>query len=540
MAQDNRGRKQTVEDAKFEIVKERKNRVGEAERRFEKIPPQSNLEVEKPRLEYLQKDFSVRLPDFKPYFRVLKIKKEKKEKILSNYVKAGLGNYYRTMAEVFVGGKQGRRMTWGLKGHSSFWFRGPKDKANSSEDLQQFRGVLNWTGSRAKIENSLSFKRRGLNYYGYREPEYYASNGGAFDENDIKQSYNDISYLGVVSNAKPSDWQYRFSLEPYFFNNSYDTKETGVLLNGVLNGDWGTEWGMKMGLELNYTNLNSLEKDESRAFLKLRPEAVVDFGDWTVTGGLAFVYQSDSVSAFSKAMLFPVLDLGYLLNDQFDFHFGLDGGATNNTFRSLSYKNPFISPVPLVQNSVQDYSLYGKVSASLLQGLQLRTGFDYSLQTSLPYFVNNFEGSKPEEFLVKYDDSQTQVFHFFIDADYLFQNSIHMGVQAHFNSYDSEDLEELWSYPTSRVLAFASFNAGKKVNVRMAGEMLGGIKAWHGPDNTETLDAIFDLELRGTYQVNKRISAFLNLDNILGQENSLYYRYPTRGFQFMLGAKYDF
>ena len=54
------------------------------------------------------------------------------------------------------------------------------------------------------------------------------------------------------------------------------------------------------------------------------------------------------------------------------------------------------------------------------------------------------------------------------------------------------------------------------------------------------LDAAFDLNFMGEYIFSKQVSAFVQLNNIFAKEYELYYRYPVRGFQFMIGASYSF
>ena len=54
------------------------------------------------------------------------------------------------------------------------------------------------------------------------------------------------------------------------------------------------------------------------------------------------------------------------------------------------------------------------------------------------------------------------------------------------------------------------------------------------------LDAFFDLNLTSEYLISNQFSVWARMNNILAKEYEMLYRYPVRGFQFMIGASYSF
>ena len=59
-------------------------------------------------------------------------------------------------------------------------------------------------------------------------------------------------------------------------------------------------------------------------------------------------------------------------------------------------------------------------------------------------------------------------------------------------------------------------------------------------DNTIELDNIIDLNFKIDYLLSEKFSAFLSLENILGNNYQRYYRYPVRGIQVMAGLSVSF
>ena len=58
--------------------------------------------------------------------------------------------------------------------------------------------------------------------------------------------------------------------------------------------------------------------------------------------------------------------------------------------------------------------------------------------------------------------------------------------------------------------------------------------------NVTSLDTIIDLSVEGTYQINDRAEAFIQVQNLFGQEYQRLLNYPGRGMAFKLGALYRF
>jgi outer membrane cobalamin receptor len=57
---------------------------------------------------------------------------------------------------------------------------------------------------------------------------------------------------------------------------------------------------------------------------------------------------------------------------------------------------------------------------------------------------------------------------------------------------------------------------------------------------TVTLDNYFDLNAHAGYKYSERLTGFLKLNNITGQDYQKWVNYPVQCFQFLIGASYKF
>ncbi|HNQ26440.1 MAG TPA: TonB-dependent receptor [Aquaticitalea sp.] len=59
-------------------------------------------------------------------------------------------------------------------------------------------------------------------------------------------------------------------------------------------------------------------------------------------------------------------------------------------------------------------------------------------------------------------------------------------------------------------------------------------------NQTVTLDGYFDANAHVGYRITDHISAFAKLNNMVGKSYQRWLNYPVQGFQFLIGATYQF
>jgi outer membrane receptor protein involved in Fe transport len=117
---------------------------------------------------------------------------------------------------------------------------------------------------------------------------------------------------------------------------------------------------------------------------------------------------------------------------------------------------------------------------------------------------------------------------------------VKLALQAEYNIYTMNVLTAAWHKPNYLGRATLSYNIKDKILVNAAFYLEGkrNVQALNG-DILE-IDGVMDLNLGVEYRLNKRVSAYLNFNNITANRYHLWYLYPAHRFNMRGGVTYAF
>ena len=154
-------------------------------------------------------------------------------------------------------------------------------------------------------------------------------------------------------------------------------------------------------------------------------------------------------------------------------------------------------------------------------------------------FLNDI--STPMEFLVAYDEENTTVVNFKTELKYSKPEQFGVGLVVDINAYNMSNFDHAYHRPTLQSKLFAEYKIKKNLTVNSDIFYISGIKSRDVLTlESIKLDPIIDLNLGVEYSFNKKLSTFLQLNNLLSKNYQFYQYYPVRGFNLMLGATYSF
>ncbi|BDD09814.1 hypothetical protein FUAX_22460 [Fulvitalea axinellae] len=524
----------SLQDAQFEIIKERKNRVGEADRRYEKIPPQPQLDREHQAQQFDIKDYDLGLPLFSPTIRVLKMKKEKRPSYTPNYVKAGFGSYVSPYLELYLANPKSRDMNWNVRAAHASSLNGPVDSKNSGASETAIDLGGEFIGKRAVLSGNLFYNRRGVHFYGYD-----SDIDPTPDASDIAQNWNTFGANIGFRNVDRDLMQLDLGTDFYYMKGKSGISEIGWTIGGESEFDLGGDWALGLDGDVIISSLDKPVEKESRSYVSVRPTIKFRPNVFLIEAGVSINYQSDTVENLASAVIAPLLKATYEFDGAGKISAGIRGGVDYNSYQSFVEENPFLADTIAIFNTAKDYELFLEGDYALLGSLGITGGFSYARYTNMPFFVNDYVRD-PAQFIIIYDD-ETDVTKFFADLYYDFQEKFRLTAGLEYNGYSvSDQLKEAWHRPTLIFRGGFDYKITEKIGFNTKFEALTGIKALDEKGEAIDLDAILDLDVKGTYQVNKKISAFVLLDNLLSKDNAYYYRYPTRGLMVMGGVGVSF
>jgi len=475
------------------------------------------------------------------------------------YVKVGVGTEMMPLGEIYFDSKRSRKFLYGahLKHLSSFG--NFKDYAPAQFDRTKFGlyGALN--EKNYSLKSDLHYNNQGLHYYGWKIPtdsvdrsttaQRYQDVGGAFSFLSHKKDSAQLNYTGGIvynhfASKKPlgdslDDWRAR---ENYFaINNTgwykYEKHTFAADFNIRYNGyKYGVEGDTSLtaidtGIVLNNTIIN----------LKPTISTYLQDNRFRAKVGLDFVIDAHTKT---RAHVYPVAELKYsLFNDIFIPYLGLRGGLKQVTFKSLTSDNEFLLPNVAMRNENTAIDVYGGFKGTLSRRMSFNISGSFARVKDKALFVTDTLYSVGNKFNVIYDTLNLTTLEG--SLSYQLNEKLKVDGIGRFYSYALLNNTYAWNLPQWQAILRGSYNLYDKFLVNLDLNFEGGRKALvyaMEEDVTEenqqlakSLGFVADINLSLEYRYNKRISAFVQLNNVASQRYNRWYNHPVQIFQFMGG-----
>lgn len=505
--------------------------------------------------------------DYMPSFDLQRIApatvslQQKLNQLYPGYAKIGIGSVLMPMADVYYNNTRSRKYNYGgnVQHISSF---GPmRDVAPANFDRTAVRGFVSVAEKKYGWDAEALYKNQGLHFYGFPNENANADSigqrfttiGTSAQFHSHKKDSGAVNWHAGIAyrhfnDKKPmadslADWR---ATENYFAITGSASKRIG---NEIFEAAIGLQ-----NNRYNYGVLDSMIGVADSGFVRnntffyLRPH-VTTYGK---NGRLKAQIGVDiSISKWdnTKAYLYPDFSAKYsMFKDALIPYVALKGGLTQQSFYALTGVNEFVlSHVELRNENKALEAVIGlKGTISKRIGFNVMASFANVKDRAL--FVKDTLHSAGNRFNVIYDTMNITTFE--AALNYQLHEKIKLDLVGRYYSYNALNNTYAWNLPQVQVVLRGSYNLYDKFIFSADVNLEGGRKALvYATESGATLENgqyavplgfIADANLSVEYRYNKRISAFLNFNNIAAQRYKRWYNYPTQGLQAMAGVTFRF
>ncbi|WP_196889226.1 TonB-dependent receptor [Aureivirga sp. CE67] len=522
-----------------------------------KSPEIEGDDIKKEEIDYSIKSFPVASTFTPATGKAKELKKEKIERFYKSYVSAGFGNYITPLAEVYLNSSSSRYNDFGifLNHHSSQG--GIKDVKVDDQFYdtkmkvyyKEFSRDMNW-------EINGGFQLQTYNWYGLPENVTFAPE--IISAIDPTHTYTNGSIGGNID--MEDSFFKKASLKIDYFGDSYNTSEIHVVGKPTFEFPVAEEL-ITSKFHLEYLN-NSFEKgyvtDEEFknqwANFGFSPSLEIFRDELTVNLGAKVYYTFDLKNSVSKFYAYPNVTASYkLISDVMVLFAGATGDLEQQTYQDFVEDNKFLAPSLLTIPEDTKYRFYLGTKGKLPSNISYFLKGEYKNAKHSPLFIYNSllqdnvttetENYKyGNSFSVIYDEIKTLSFHAGIEVPY--KDFLKVKADVKYYNYDTTDQKEAWNLPNLE----GSLGAEYRSEHWFAGAKLFFVGTRKDQEfnftknelETVELDSYLDLNLKGGYIFNNRLTAFVNLNNVLNQDYQSYFNYRVQGFQVLGGVTYKF
>jgi len=521
-----------IEDVEVQIIKDREIKLLKANRNFEKINPTITA-TDLPKFQYEFQEFNFEVPDLIFKLRPLRIKNEQLQKLYGGYLKAGFGNFGTPYLEGYVNNKRDQQYTYGAHVKHLSSKNGPVDGENSGVSESQIDVFGKVFTKKAVLGGSLGFGQNKVYFYGYPE-------GDVVNADDIKQRFTKINVNGFVkSNNAEDDPGYEFRMGYKQISDDYNAKEGIFSSTFELTYPINNDNAIDVVADLEVISRTDNNVSDDRILFSIQPTYKFKYNDFKLTVGLNTAYENDTLQSLGKLHVYPLIGAAYDVSEQVELYAGIDGGIVSNTYYSIVDRIPFVNADVPIYFTNKLYQFTGGLRAKVGKSSFVHAGFSMGGYKEYQYVINDI--TDVSKFNLIYDPETSTIANIFGEWGLTKSQQFQLSIRGDYFMYNMGSQPEAWHQPQFKITTLAKYNIFDKIILEADLHVLGGIKAIDLNTNTSVgLDAVIDFGVQGKYLLSEQFSIFVKLNNILSQENQLFYRYPVKGFQAIGGISYTF
>jgi len=502
---------------------------------------------------------------------IKKLDIHKKEQLYKNYIAAGFGNFNTPYIEAFLHSSARFNSEFGVNAKylasnnniQSTKLNSTYANFNAGAFYRKQDRYFNW-----KI--GLQTERNNYNWYGLPKLNFTALTLKNIEET---QQYNTFCLDGGLKfNDAYIDY---INISFSNFTDKFNSNETRILLNSKLDYPlfkigqfFNTSNEITLQTNVDYLK-GSFEKsyatNEKIAYsiftINLEPSYTYNYKKITINASLKTAFSSDSENSINDFFLLPNLHMkSKLYKQHVGIYSGFKSGLHTNTYQQFSRKNPFVSPTLSLKQTLEKSNYYigfhGYITNTITYNIKTST----KNEKDKPLFLRNNSKSDGTTFVtngnkllgyefgnsfrIVYDDVRTTTF--FGELTYEFSENLSFNTQITYRNFKLTNVLSPWNLPSIKGVFSTNYKEDQwfaNATIFYIDERTDAVYDTQFQSNMagfQNLSGFVDVNINGGYHINKNISTFLNINNVLNNQYQRFANFNVQGFQLLAGITYKF
>ena len=472
------------------------------------------------------------------------IKGEPLKKLYRGYAKAGFGSNATPILELYYNSKRSKTLSYGFHG-KHFSSRGISNIDNSGFSDNHINVFAKHFSKDFTTYGKLGYTRNINRYYGFSEEV-----APIIENNDaIKQKLDKVDAAFSLTRNFTDSAQFDYNVDLAYHNikDFYAVTENHFEANGKLSKYHKNEL-YAIGVDVNYNKLVNTLSQENNLVVGLNPHISTSTDKWQFKVGVGLYLNSYPDTKFH---FYPKAEFKYNVVEHVIIPYvGIKGGLISNNLNNFYNENPFINTQLLVtQNSNQKYDIYGGIRGSLSSKITFNTSFSQQKVEGMPLYVKDLTDAIDNKFLLIYDTIAVSTITGELTYQKLEKFKVILG--GKYFKYNPRNEIKAWHKPDLKITLSGIYDLSDKIVVRA--DLYHFSKQYSKTLNTtisnnisvtseeaKELEGVFDINLGAEYRYTKKLSAFIQFNNIASSPYNKWEDYPTQRFGILGGLTYSF
>ncbi len=467
------------------------------------LPP---VDTSRPRLSYTVPSQTVYFNYHSLPIKPLALGKDSTDLPFANYIKLGGGNLSTVYLDLGIGSLKGENYSSAIHVHH----------VSQSGSIENQKTAL----SGVEAEGQLNTGK---------------------NADSVKQVFTGVHIMAGMSAAENPGRKFYYSPQINFglYGDKYNSTETSLVFNMPLGQAVDSNLSYQADVHVSYANLGTKGVSTNTFQAQLRPGVRYVRGIFEGFAGLYPTFSSDI------AYLLPDVRVGvHIPNSQFIIAGGWQESLVQNTYELLTSRNPWLlasNPLGLKESQTHKKEVYGDIQSNIGNHFSFSGRFSWLEWDNMPVFLN-VPGSQMYFYdLGSAQAGNTKAISVQANIRYHIANTFSLGLAANLTDYYQTPFTQVWHEPNAQFKADLVFRPLPELTCTAYSLLLDGI---HTVDSTTGKDlkmkGILDVGFGAEYTFIPRLSAFINVNNLLNNRNERWYGYPSYGFNLYGGLRLKF
>ncbi|HTO15077.1 MAG TPA: hypothetical protein VLZ83_04870 [Edaphocola sp.] len=497
--------------------------------------PKPKFIPELPRMDTSRIQLTYELPELTTTYsyqanpiKPLSLNRDKELAPYANYIKLGLGNQNSVLLDAGYTGIKGKDY------ETVFHFNHFSQKGNLVQHQKWSQNTLDAKANiyldNSTIKLDAQADRRAFRDYGYNNDVY------SFLEKDILNIYSGINLSGAY--IPIGNLQWGINLKPkvslYLWNNKMGANEANADFEVPFSKEFDTSISIALdfkGALTNYTNVDS--GSYSNNYLQINPALILHYDFLNARIGAKPV-----VGRYNNFLLPDISASGLLLDDNLKWLLGWEGKLNQNSYKELSLYNPYMETNYTPLQGRENF-LYAGFETFLGAHLTIGATAGYkSWKNKALYkndYINSVDGSK---FEIIYNDIKAIVLN--AKVQYQLNDVLEIGGTADINFFKPFNDRRIQHIPGTTITGNLIYKPIKKLNLGADLMFYDNMFAMNPMNDFIKLPTIIDLNINGSYDIHKRFSVFLQVNNLFNYHYQYWNQYKNIGITVIGGLRFKF
>lgn len=494
------------------------------------IPSLPRVDTVKPRFQYEVPQQTLSYTYHSVPIRPLALGASKSPMPFQNYVKLGYGN----LSSLYVDAGVGSVKTAEYEASAHFSHLSQKGRIeNQQSSRTYFDAAGKYFTSGHALGAELDVLYNGNTFYGYDHSVY------EYQKNTIKQGFTGVNLTLSAENTQMNSkniW-YKPNVSFGMYADKFEAKERNFAFDiPVYMPIEDSSIIFSLGLKGNFTRFSNSMKEVNNNYLQVNPAVDIITEKSNIHIGVSPTWGKDNT-----CYLLPDLSLNTrIFKKGLALVAGWKADLTQNTYQQLSLKNPFVYNHYDIQQTRTD-QVYGGFESAFGQHISFGGTASWRQYKHLALFINDYTTNKDGKVFDVVYDSKVQAISLEAFIRYQVGNTFGLsGSASWYNFYKTTTFDKVYGEPAFKLNGSLYFHPLEQLYLGVNLDFWNRLFALNADGTNRLMPAFVDVSANAEYNIIPRLSAFVQLNNLLGSNYQRWNQYDSYGFNIIGGIRFKF